>query len=99
MTYSIQFYRMNAGSWETFVRFNPVVFDEMVEAGKAMFVNPMLSVENIAIVDDTTGEVLWDACSEDEPAFIDDDPCDIEWDDHYYDMGFDPYMGCYTDDC
>lgn len=90
MTYSIEIYRMNAGSWETLAMFDPVVFDEMVEASKAMFVNPLLSAENVAIVDDLTGEVLWDACSEDEdcePADIDDD------------CGFDPYMGCYTDDC
>jgi hypothetical protein len=89
MTYSIQIYRMNAGSWETLAMFTPTIFDEMVEAGRAMFVNPLLSAENVAIVDDLTGEVLWDACSEDEdcePADIDDD------------CGFDPYMGCYTDD-
>ena len=47
----------------------------------------------VVVLDMGTGEVVAEAA---EP---DDDPSDIEWDDHYYDMGFDPYMGCYTDDC
>ena len=44
--------------------------------------------ETASLVDGETGEVIqysdeWD----DEPADIDND------------MGFDPYMGCFTDDC
>ena len=44
--------------------------------------------ETASLVDGETGEVIqysddWD----DEPAGIDND------------MGFDPYMGCFTDDC
>jgi hypothetical protein len=47
--------------------------------------------DNIRIVDMETGELIFDW--EDEHYWPDDDlNCDN-------DMGFDPYMGCYTDDC
>lgn len=53
-----------------------------------------------------TGEVIFIAKAHDDNCVeeIDDDPYDIEWDDHYYDncdydYGFDPYLGCFTDDC
>lgn len=40
----------------------------------------------------------WDKAQQEE------DTCDeAEWEDLYedpdYEMGFDPYLGCYTDDC
>ena len=43
-----------------------------------------------------TGEIVATITRED-----DEDENDPEWDDWGYneDMGFDPYMGCYTDDC
>lgn len=46
--------------------------------------------DNIRIIDMETGEVIFDWQDEhswDEPDWIDDD------------MGFDPYLGCFTDDC
>ena len=46
-------------------------------------------IENVQIVNMDTGEILWDA---DENVDYGDDDCDN-------DMGFDPYLGCYTDDC
>lgn len=42
-------------------------------------------------IDMDTGEVVYDRNSWDEPDLFDDD-CDN-------DCGFDPYLGCYTDDC
>ena len=50
-------------------------------------------IKSIVIVDVHTGEVLAE-CTPDE------DPYE-GWDDWGYneDMGYDPYMGCYTDDC
>lgn len=34
-------------------------------------------------------------CGEDEP----EEDCDYEIEQDLLEMGFDPYMGCYTDDC
>ena len=50
-------------------------------------------INNIIIVDADTGEVLAE-CTPDVDPYED-------WDDWNYneDMGYDPYMGCYTDDC
>ena len=50
-------------------------------------------INNIIIIDADTGEVLAE-CTPDV------DPYE-NWDDWNYneDMGYDPYLGCYTDDC
>lgn len=48
--------------------------------------------ERIVIWDAHTGEVLAE-CSPDP---VEDDDCDWGYNE---DMGFDPYMGCYSDDC
>ena len=50
------------------------------------------SCDRVYVVNMETGVILYDVCSfgynsDLEPADIDDD------------CGFDPYMGCYTDDC
>ena len=42
------------------------------------------------ICDADTGEVV---------ATFEREPEEPDWDDCDNDMGFDPYMGCYTDDC
>lgn len=50
----------------------------------------MATKYSLDVFDAETGEVVWchtDDTWQDEPAWIDDD------------CGFDPYMGCYTDDC
>lgn len=49
-------------------------------------------IDNIYITDVRTGEVLA-ICKPDE----EEDP-DSDWG-FNEDMGYDPYMGCYTDDC
>ncbi len=43
----------------------------------------------VLVVDMDTSEVIAEAA---EPDYDEPDFCD-------YDCGFDPYMGCYTDDC
>lgn len=44
-------------------------------------------LRRVDVIDRYTGEVVAERSDWDEPAGIDDD------------CGFDPYMGCYTDDC
>lgn len=53
------------------------------------------SAEIIIIRDSNTGEILAE-CSRDEDEKDEDYDCDWGYNE---DMGYDPYMGCYTDDC
>jgi hypothetical protein len=79
------------GEWTTAVSFHTAVADYVIiDTAMAIDADPTIPHENVAVVDGLTGEVLWDACSAaeyDEPANIDDD------------CGFDPYLGCFTEDC
>ena len=78
------------GKWETIVLIKGRVPDyAIIDMAMAIDANPSIPHENVAIVDQTDGEVLWDACSATEY----DEPADID-----SDMGFDPYMGCFSDD-
>ncbi len=53
--------------------------------------SPTCPADNIRIIDMETGELIFDW--QDEHYWPDDDfDCDN-------DVGFDPYLGCYTDDC
>lgn len=81
-----------ADGWEKIAIFDPTVVQEMIGTGRAIAVNPLISAENVAIIDHMTGEVVWDSCSEAEEE-------DCEPDDIDSDFGFDPYMGCFSDDC
>lgn len=75
--------------WETFAL---VCADAPMDAIKA-FCDRLYEldtlVDNVAIVELGTDEVLWDRCH-----FDDDEPDD--WD---REMGFNPYEGCYDYDC
>lgn len=52
--------------------------------------DPMEDCEDFAMFFDSWDEWLsYDDTPDDEPPFYDED----------YDMGFDPYLGMYTDDC
>lgn len=51
-------------------------------------------VDLIHVIDTKTGELIA-TCEPDGPIPVDDDP---DWG-YNEDMGYDPYMGCYTDDC
>lgn len=81
-----------ANGWEKIAIFDPTVVQEMIGTGRAIAVNPLIGAENVAIIDHMTGEVVWDSCSEAEEE-------DYEPDDIDSDFGFDPYMGCFSDDC
>lgn len=82
-------------NWESIALFSDKVsLDAMIEFAIVQFENGnslLTPGANIAVIDLDTGEVLWnwlDAENEDfEPNWIDDD------------CGFDPYLGCFTDDC
>jgi len=55
------------------------------------------TAEKVVIWDSNTGEVLAECSRDDDDNFEDKEP-DCDWD-YNEDMGFDPYMGCYSDDC
>ena len=84
-------------SWEGIALFaDRVDFDAMVNFCVEQFQNGnsiTTPAENIHIADLETGEILWDWRQDFDPR---NDPAD--WD-YNEDCGFDPYMGCYTDDC
>lgn len=62
---------------------------------------PADEIERVLIVSETTGEIIAE-CLPDE-----DEDCDLDFDNPNYDpdwgynedFGFDPYIGCYFDDC
>ena len=54
-------------------------------------------IARIYITDCETGEILA-SCSPDDVSPLDDDEDYGDWD-YNEDMGFDPYMGCYSEDC
>ena len=53
--------------------------------------NDVDGAADLAIVNIVTGEIVWNAADAQE---YDYEPADID-----DDCGFDPYMGCYSDDC
>jgi hypothetical protein len=66
---------------------------------RSLGVNPRLN--DVYVFDSETGEVYWASADpewyeERYPAYEDeyDEPADID-----DDCGFDPYLGCFTDDC
>ncbi len=56
--------------------------------------NDIEGAGDVAIVDENTGEIVWSYAVERQRE-------ELEWFDDFCDddCGFDPYMGCYTDDC
>ena len=59
--------------------------------------------DTIMMIDAETGEVLDDYTVHTEADLcnlcIEDEECDFEPDDSMLECGYDPYMGCYSDDC
>lgn len=100
--YSLDVLDAETREWTSVALFSDIVpADVLADMGRTLW-DDVDGADDVAVIDIDTGEVVWchtDDTQQDEPAWIDDNPSDIEWDDHYYDMGFDPYMGCYTDDC
>ena len=96
--YSVDVYAKE--SWESIALFSDAVcFSAMVDFCVSQFANGnslTLPAKDIAIIDLSTGEVIWDwgdECQTDSEPW-DDEPMNID-----DDCGFDPYLGCYTDDC
>lgn len=91
--YSVQIHRIEG--WESIALFADTVSLEAMGAFIAAEFQCGNSLDNpcdaIQVLDMETGEIILSADVEnhldDEPDWIDDD------------MGFDPYLGCYTDDC
>ena len=55
-------------------------------------------IENVFVTDADTGELLADCAPEHWDEDEDDEPNCGDWD-YNEDFGFDPYLGCCTDDC
>lgn len=75
--------------------------DEVLQFVEAIFADKTFfhgdSINSIHVIDSKTGELIAECESDTEsgPTAVDD------WGDWDYneDMGYDPYLGCYTDDC
>lgn len=93
MLYEIHLYFFKAGHSEVYGSFNSDLLDHMIPACRAIWLDPEIGCENVFILNSQTGEVVWDAESEDDASDYDDD-----WG-YNEDCGFDPYLGCFTDDC
>ena len=79
------------GEWTEFVRIMGGVQDyAIIDMAMAIDADPSIPHENVAIYDTETEEIWWSA----DEGCIDDEPADID-----SDMGYDPYMGCFSDDC
>lgn len=87
--YSMEVFDAETREWTPVALFSDIVpVEVLADMGRTMWSN-VDDAGDIAITDMDTGEVVWchtDDTWQDEPAWIDDD------------CGFDPYMGCYTDD-
>lgn len=70
--------------------------DEVLDFVEHIFSNDTMFcgdyVEKVVVCDSNTGELIAE-CDSDHH-----DPIPEDWD-YNEDEGFDPYMGCYTDDC
>lgn len=66
-----------------------VDFDIVIDTARAMTCDLALGFDNVVVNNNNEGDI-WNAYDADEY----DEPADID-----SDMGFDPYMGCFSDDC
>lgn len=76
--------------------------DSMLEYVDMIFNDdtPLFHGNGIALIrvcDSTTGEIVAE-CRPDDELDFDNPNYDPDWG-YNEDMGFDPYLGCYTDDC
>ncbi len=53
------------------------------------------AVEQVCVIDSKTGELIAECAPNNEQFFENDDN---DWG-YNEDMGYDPYLGCYSDDC
>lgn len=90
------------GEWKPIATFSGYVPPHALSyMASAIDNDPLIPHENVAIVDLPSNEVLWDARHAVEDYALecmehmnDCEPADID-----SDVGFDPYMGCFSDDC
>lgn len=86
-----------------------VIINTALHIGK-QFQHKVTFATDVIVVDACTGEVLWSYCDNGHTIECDDvcdlclygDECidaDLSEPSFNEDMGFDPYLGCYTDDC
>lgn len=76
-------------NWESIALFSDIIPEEyLVDMACALW-NDLDGADDLAVVNMDTGEIVWNAADAQE---YDDEGFDL-------DMGFDPYLGCYTDDC
>lgn len=79
------------GNTESIALFSDKVpHDVLVDFVDSVWANCADDISYVNVIDMDTGEVIHDRDSWDEP--------DPDWG-YNEDCGFDPYMGCYTDDC
>lgn len=69
-------------------------FVDRIYKGETLFAPEF--VETVFVTDSNTGELIAE-CAPD-PKISNKDDYDPDWG-YNEDMGFDPYMGCYSDDC
>lgn len=87
--YSMEVCDAETGEYTPVALFSDIVpADVLHELCVTLFENTE-GASTVLVVDMDTGEVIAEAA---EPDYDEPDFCD-------YDSGFDPYMGCYTDDC
>lgn len=77
--------------WESVALFSDIIPNEvLIDMAWALW-NDVDGAADLAIMNMETGEIVWNAADAQE---YDYEPADID-----DDCGFDPYMGCYSDDC
>ena len=78
--------------WKLGGTFLASLAEEMMDACREMCVNPEIGCDKVNFVDPANGNAVWSVES------VDDDE-DYDYDDCDYEVGYDPYLGCFTDDC
>jgi hypothetical protein len=88
--YSMEVLDAENREWTPVALFSDIIpVDTLAEMGRTMW-DCVYGAEDVSIIDMDTGEVVW--------CHTDDTTDDSDWN-YNEDMGFDPYMGCYSDDC
>ena len=78
--------------WTTVALFSDIIPEGVLVDMACALWNDVEGAADLALMDMDTGEILWNAADAQEYE------CDPDWGCDE-DMGFDPYLGCYTDDC
>ena len=96
MTIDIQIFK---SEWETVATFTEDIdFDIIINCAFHIAQAKMEGVGDVCVISNKTGEVFWSYLDDFVSQQREYDNCDPDWG-YNEDCGFDPYMGCYTDDC